>query len=264
VLITTLLIDPTSPSIIYHGTFGETEAFITKLAAGGTSQTYSTYLGGLRSDIGYGVTADADGNAFVVGSMNSADFPVANALQPNRVDAGYGSGYDPRPEPEDDGDDAEAFADFMRATKAPSRGAITADVLAGEKLFKQVGCNVCHVQAIATAQTGSIINGGSFIVPAALGNKAIHPFSDFVLHNVGTGDGIPIQPTPEYAATANQIRTAPLWRLRTRNRLMHDDLSFTLQEAIQRHAGQAATVTRSYNGLTTAQKNQLIAFMNSL
>src|SRR5438552_8297153 len=41
----------------------------------------------------------------------------------------------------------------------------------------------------------------------------------------------------DYAATANQIRTAPLWALRTRNRLMHDGLTFTTQEAIARHAG---------------------------
>ncbi|MDX6693577.1 MAG: hypothetical protein QOF02_1180 [Blastocatellia bacterium] len=177
---------------------------------------------------------------------------------------GYGSEYDPLPEPEDDGADANAFADFMRATKAPSRGDITLDALAGERLFKQVGCSVCHVASITTASPGSLINGGALLVPEALGNKIIHPYSDFLLHDIGTGDGIPIQPTPEYAATANQIRTAPLWGLRTRNRLMHDGLTFTLQEAIQRHAGQAASVTSAYNALPTAQKNQILAFLNSL
>lgn len=177
---------------------------------------------------------------------------------------GYGSGYDMKPEPEDNGDGAKAFADFMRATKAPSRGTITADVLAGEKVFKQVGCNVCHTDSIITARTGALLNGGTFTVPEALGNKIIHPFSDFLLHNIGTGDGIPFLPTSEFAWTANQMRTAPLWGLRTRNRLMHDGLSFTLQEAILRHAGQATAVTRSYNALTAAQKNQLIAFLNSL
>ena len=75
-------------------------------------------------------------------------------------------------------------------------------------------------------------------MPAALGNKIIHPYSDFLLHDIGTGDGIPVQPTPEFAATANQMRTAPLWALSTRNRLMHDGLSFTKQEAIARHAGR--------------------------
>ena len=101
-------------------------------------------------------------------------------------------------------------------------------------------------------------------MPAALGNKIIHPYSDYLLHDVGTGDGIPVLPLPEYASTANQIRTAPLWALRTRNRLMHDGLSFTKQDAIQRHGGQAASVTRSYNALSAAQKTQLLAFLDSL
>jgi CxxC motif-containing protein (DUF1111 family) len=177
---------------------------------------------------------------------------------------GYGTTYDPVPDPEDDGSDVKSFADFMRGTKAPSRGDITADVLAGERLFKQVGCAVCHVPSIATALPGTTVNGGAFVVPPALGNKLIHPFSDFLLHDVGTGDGIPVLNTPEYAATASQIRTAPLWGLRTRNRLMHDGLSFTLTEAITRHAGQAMSVTRKYAALTAAQKAQLLAFLNSL
>jgi CxxC motif-containing protein (DUF1111 family) len=92
----------------------------------------------------------------------------------------------------------------------------------------------------------------------------VHPYSDYLLHDIGTGDGIPILPTPDYAATANQIRTAPLWALRTRNRLMHDGLTFTREDAIQRHGGQAATVTGRYNALSAAQKNQLLAFLDSL
>ena len=98
----------------------------------------------------------------------------------------------------------------------------------------------------------------------ALGNKIIHPYSDFLLHDIGTGDGIPIQPTPEFAATANQIRTAPLWALRTRNRLMHDGLSFTREEAILRHAGQATSVIEKYLALSSSDVQDLIAFLNSL
>lgn len=101
-------------------------------------------------------------------------------------------------------------------------------------------------------------------MPNALGNKIIHPYSDFLLHNIGTGDGIPVLPTPEYAHTANLIRTAPLWALRTRNRLMHDGLSFTKQEAIQRHAGQATAVTARYTALTNEQRRVLMAFLDSL
>jgi CxxC motif-containing protein (DUF1111 family) len=45
---------------------------------------------------------------------------------------------------------------------------------------------------------------------------------------------------------------------------MHDGLSFTKQEAIARHAGQAAGVRAAYDTLTTAQKNQVLAFLDSL
>ena len=177
---------------------------------------------------------------------------------------GYGSGYDPVPDPEDDGVDVVAFANFMRSTKAPSRGPITDDVLAGDLLFNKLGCDTCHTPSITTARSGSKINGGALTVPDALGNKIIHPYSDFLLHDIGTGDGIPVLPSSEYASTANQMRTAPLWGLRTRNRLMHDGLSLTKQEAIQRHAGQATNVTKKYNALSDAEKNQLLAFLNSL
>ena len=160
--------------------------------------------------------------------------------------------------------DIVALANFMRATKAPARGSISKDALAGEQLSTQVGCAVCHVPAITTASPGTKINGGVFTVPRALGNKIIHPYSDFLLQDIGTGDGIPFLPLPEFIATANQIRTAPLWALRTRNRLMHDGLPFTKQEAIQRHQGQAAGVTSAYNRLPDAQKSQILSFLDSL
>ena len=99
----------------------------------------------------------------------------------------------------------------MRSTKAPSRGPITADVQAGESLFTEIGCASCHISSITTAPPGTSINGGTFTVPQALGNKIIHPYSDFLIHDIGTGDGIPFLPTPEFASTATQIRTAPLW-----------------------------------------------------
>jgi CxxC motif-containing protein (DUF1111 family) len=152
----------------------------------------------------------------------------------------------------------------MRSTKVPPRGTITDAVRSGEKRFNQVGCNVCHVSSITTATAGTTINGGAFTVPNALGDKVISPYSDFLLHDVGTGDGIPIQPLPQYAETAHQIRTAPLWGLRTRNRLMHDGQSFTYYDAIQRHAGQAADVTAAFNGLSATDKANIYAFLGSL
>ncbi|MBB6096286.1 CxxC motif-containing protein (DUF1111 family) [Povalibacter uvarum] len=194
--------------------------------------------------------------------ITSPLFPEENTSSGRFV--GVGSGFDAVADPEDDGVDIVAFANFMRSTKAPSRGAITANVVSGERLFNQVGCNTCHVATLRTSRPGTRINGGKFTVPTALGNKLIHPYSDFLLHDIGTGDGIPFLPTPEFAGTAPQIRTAPLWALRTRNRLMHDGLSFTKQEAIRRHAGQASAVTERYNALSSAEQALVLTFLDSL
>ncbi len=189
-------------------------------------------------------------------------FPEENESSGEYV--GTGTGYDPVADPEDDGVDVVAFADFMRATKAPSRGPINANVRSGEQIFSRTGCTTCHTPAITTAPPGSLINGGAMRVSRALGNKVIHPYSDFLLHDVGTGDGIPFLPAPEFAGTARQIRTAPLWALRTRNRLMHDGLSSTKEEAIQRHQGQATQVTAAFNRLSQQEKALLLEFLDSL
>ena len=173
-----------------------------------------------------------------------------------------GAPFDPVADPEDDGDDVLAFADFMAATRAPGRqNPIPAAATRGDSLFNAVGCAVCHTRNFTTAAPGTVINGGAFVVPAALGNKIIHPFSDFALHNIGTGDGI-VQNAGQ--GSANQMRTAPLWGIRARNRLMHEGLNITIFDSIQLHAGQATTARNNFNALTAAQRNDLIAFVLSL
>ena len=178
------------------------------------------------------------------------------------VNVTFPSPFDPVPDPEDDGLDVLAFADFMAATRAPRRQQpIPAAATRGDPLFNQVGCAVCHTRTFVTAPPGTLINGGAFAVPAALGNKIIHPFSDFALHNIGTGDGI-VQNGGQ--STANQIRTAALWGVRARNRLMHEGLNITIFDSIQLHAGQATAARNNFNALTAAQRSDLIAFVLSL
>src|ERR1700751_2091161 len=160
--------------------------------------------------------------------------------------------------------DIDHFAQFVRGTKAPPRDAelaASADAQSGQTLFQRIGCNVCHVQTITTAPPGTTINGGTFAVPAALGNKIIHPFSDFLLHDIKTGDGI-VQAGPQ--DTANKLRTAPLWGLRMRPRFMHDHQSLTLENAIERHKGEAEDVIERFFDLTEIQQQQLFTFLNSL
>ncbi|HEY3026505.1 MAG TPA: di-heme oxidoredictase family protein [Pyrinomonadaceae bacterium] len=173
-----------------------------------------------------------------------------------------GPPFDPVVDPEDDGGDVLAFADFMAATRAPGRqNPISAAALRGDPLFTQVGCAVCHTRTFTTAAPGTVINGGAFSVPTALGSKIIHPFSDFALHDIGTGDGI-VQNAGQ--STANQMRTAPLWGIRARNRFMHEGLEVNISETIQRHAGQATAARNAFNALTSGQRSDLIFFVLSL
>jgi len=166
-------------------------------------------------------------------------------------------------DPEDVGDDVAVFSEFMRATKAPPRHPELAqqpDAQVGSEIFEQIGCADCHVTKFVTAPAGSVIHGGMFEVPEALGNKIIHPYSDFLLHDVGTGDGI-IQGDP---STENKLRTPPLWGLHMRPRLMHDGASATVTDAINRHGGEAKPVTRRFLDLSSEESEKMTLFLKSL
>jgi len=99
-----------------------------------------------------------------------------------------------------------------------------------------------HAHLHDSAPAGTLINGGTFRIPAALGNKVIHPFSDFLRHDIGTGDGIVQNGGPQ---TRNKLRTVPLWGLRARGRFMHDAASQSFADVIARHGGQAAGHART-------------------
>src|SRR5262249_62191503 len=148
---------------------------------------------------------------------------ITSRLQPTDTTTVCDTVADPEDAFGPDGqEDIDKFANFMRATKVPPRDtalAATANAQTGAQLFDSIGCSICHVRTITTAPAGTVINRGQFTVPAELGSKTIHPFGDFLLHDVGTGDGI-VQNGGQ--STANKLRTAPLWGMRTHDRLMHD------------------------------------------
>jgi len=160
--------------------------------------------------------------------------------------------------------DIDHFAQFIRGTMVPPRDTVlaaTPAAIRGEHVFAHVGCSVCHVQTITTAPAGTAIDGGMFVVPEALGNKIIHPFGDFLLHDIGTGDGI-VQVGPQ--DTANKLRTAPLWGLREKARFMHDLRSLSLENAIIRHEGEAREPARRFRELSPEDREALITFLRTL
>jgi len=190
---------------------------------------------------------------------------ISNRLSPVDTTTVCKTTSDPEDGPDNNGlDDIDHFATFMRGTMAPPTDdavMATQAAQAGQTLFTKIGCSVCHVPSITTAPTGTVINGGTFTIPDALGGKIIHPYGDFLLHNIGTGDGI-VQNGP--ADTANKLRTMPLWGLRTRDRLMHDGASGSREQAILRHKGEAASTRTAFINLTPQQQAQLLAFLDAL
>src|SRR5713101_4102639 len=210
---------------------------------------------------------------------------ITNRLQPDEVTNLCNTVSEPNDTPGADGlADIDHFARFVRATEAPARDAQLAQtpkVRLGAELFDKVGCDICHVQTLTTAPAGTKINGGTFTIPSALGEKQFHPYGDFLPHALGTGAFIVRSITEHYGKnmyhitgknrsisefnnTANKIRTTPLWGVRLHSRLMHDGASVTLLDAILRHHGEAEHVAETFEKLKPAEKEALLEFLRSL
>ena len=210
---------------------------------------------------------------------------ITNRLQPDEVTKICNTVEEPNDRPGSDGlSDVDRFARFIRATKAPARDTQLAqapEAVKGSGLFDKIGCATCHVAALTTAAAGTKINGGTFTIPDALAAKTFYPYGDFLLHDVGTGDGIVMAMQEHYGRnmyqvqwrnfspntftqTANKMRTAPLWGVRLRPRLMHDGTSLTLLDAIERHRGEASEAEKKFDKLKHQEQEELIQFLKSL
>jgi CxxC motif-containing protein (DUF1111 family) len=210
---------------------------------------------------------------------------ITNRLQPDEVTKLCNTVSEPNDMPGPDGlSDIDHFARFIRATKAPARDSQLANSAVAKKgfgLFDKIGCAMCHVETLATAPPGTKIDGGTFTIPTALGSITFHPYGDFLMHDIGTGDGI-MQATREhygnkvfqmmsgylskqdFESSRNKIRTAPLWGVRMRPRMMHDGQSVTLRDAILRHLGEASQVIEQFKKLNHNDQEALIEFLRSL
>ena len=210
---------------------------------------------------------------------------ITNRLQPDEVTKLCNTVSEPNDTPGPDGlSDIDHFARFIRATKAPARDTTQSSAVISKQgwaLFEKIGCATCHTETMTTAPAGTKIDGGTFTIPAPLGSITFHPYGDFLMHDVGTGDGI-LQAIPEhygkkvfrlmsdymakqdFESSRNKIRTAPLWGVRLRPRLMHDGASVTFRDAILRHAGEAKHVTTEFEKLKSEDQEAIIEFLKSL
>jgi len=204
-------------------------------------------------------------------------FPTELSSNGNSVQAFEPAGFFETTPNRPNNNDVISVTSFIRSTPvraripgAPDLGVVPRGVVlsgqaqfikAGEGTFMTIGCAICHVASLTTGAQGTAVNGGAYTVQPPLAGITFHPFSDYLLHDVGTGDGI-VQTGDQ--STRNLIRTAPLWGISTRKTLMHDGASLDIPAAISRHAGEASVVIQSFNALPVSDQQNLITFLNSL
>jgi CxxC motif-containing protein (DUF1111 family) len=140
--------------------------------------------------------------------------------------------------------------DFTALLAPPPQLAPTHASRAGSALFHQIGCADCHVPALQT--------GPSAV--AALDRVTFSPYSDFLLHDMGSlNDGI-----TQCGASGQEMRTAPLWGARVRTSFLHDGRAETLQDAILAHDGQGRAARDRFAGLDGRAQARILAFINGL
>lgn len=162
---------------------------------------------------------------------------------------------DPFPDPEDKRDlrtgrrGIDNFESFMRFLAPIARSQVTDITLAGERLFSAIGCATCHVPRLTTGPSSH----------PSFNRRDVDLFSDLLLHDVGTLDGI-----RQGAAEPSEIRTPALWGLRFRRPLLHDGSAATIVESIERHGGEADLAKRGFMALPPAERERLLTFLRSL
>ncbi len=185
--------------------------------------------------------------------VTNALFPVENA--PNgRAD--MLASLDKFADPEDTADeetgkaDFQLTADFVKFLGAPQPRPKNASALAGQVLFANVGCADCHTPSMKTAVNPV----------AALSEKDIALYSDLLIHDMGTlADGIVQGPT-----TGNEFRTPPLWGMKASPPYLHDGRALNADQAIRLHDGQGKSSKDKYVALNSAQRRQLLDFLDTL
>ena len=162
---------------------------------------------------------------------------------------------DPIPDPEDIPEPGtgrrgiDNFESFMKFLAPLPRGPITPEVSGGAEVFAAVGCASCHVPTLDTGPNPNPL----------FDRRPVPLFSDLLLHDIGTGDGIRQgQGEPE------EIRTPALWGLRFRRPLLHDGSAATIADALLAHAGEARPTMERLSTLSPTVIAELMAFLQSL
>ena len=184
---------------------------------------------------------------------------ITNDLFPNEIGMGLSpqqlSECDKVPDPEDKPDPAthlrgiDQVTNFMRFLGPIPPLPTNETRQRGLEIFSRTGCAACHVPELLT---------GPSDVPA-LDHKPVRAYSDFLLHDVGTGDGV-----EQGDAKGNEFRTSPLWGLRFRKQLMHDGSALNPTDAINQHRNEGERSRQAFQRLDEPERKSLLEFLASL
>lgn len=160
---------------------------------------------------------------------------------------------------------------YLHGLGVPARRRVNdPTVKRGEAMFYQAKCHLCHVTTLHTRPRGATLLNGTEL--PWLGNQTIHPYSDYLLHDMGSeimGAGL----NDNYVsglAQGNEWRTTPLWGIGLQNRVnghtyfLHDGRARNLTEAIMWHGGEGEASKNLFKNMNKKDREALIEFLNSL
>jgi CxxC motif-containing protein (DUF1111 family) len=147
----------------------------------------------------------------------------------------------------------------------PQRDRALADVARGEGLFKTVGCANCHMTDVMTGENHPF---------SELRSQSIRPFTDLLLHDMGPDladdSGVALASEADAPPGASEWRTPPLWGIglyatvNGHTGLLHDGRAANVLEAVLWHGGEADAVKHRFMALGAADRQALLAFVQSL
>lgn len=168
-------------------------------------------------------------------------------------------------------EDMEDVDLYMQCLGVPARRNVNdEDVERGEQMFYQAKCHLCHVTTLHTRKSGSTLLNGTHL--PWLGGLTIHPYSDFLLHDMGSeimGVGL----NDNYVsglARGNEWRTTPLWGIGLQQKVnghtffLHDGRARNFTEAIMWHGGEGEASKNLFKNMSKSDRDCLLKFLESL
>ncbi len=143
-------------------------------------------------------------------------------------------------------------------------------VAIGEEKFHEAKCHLCHVETLHTRARGATLLCGTEL--PWLGGQTIHPYSDYLLHDMGS-EIMDVGLNDNYVsglARGNEWRTTPLWgiglqyKVNSHTYFLHDGRARNMTEAIMWHGGEGEASKNLFAKMKKDDREALLKFLESL